>query len=130
MLMCGSWYFYPRLCGTIINCLCGYCCLNGASIALMTSRFYPMGEICSWNIAPVNYEGNLIFDDKGDSYQTYQDDANLMLGLGVVQFILSCAQCTLCCIPLATTPIGEAKKKEKKNKKNKDKKSKDKQEMQ
>ena len=138
MLMFGSWFFYPRLCGSILNCLCGYCCLNGVSIALVSARFSAAGELCSYNIAPVTYNGNgqFEFDPENGNYQTYKDEANLMLGLGVVQFILSCCQCTLCCIPLATTPTGEASKKEKKEKKNKkdkkskDKKSKDKHEVQ
>ena len=88
MLMFGSWYFYPRLCGTILNCLCGYCCMNGVSISLMSARFSITGELCSYNVAPVNYKGDESFDEGGS---TYKDDASLLLAFGAIQFILSCA---------------------------------------
>ena len=88
ILMFGSWFFYPRLCGTILNCLCGYCCVNGMTAALMTARFSAAGELCAHNVAPVEYKGNYEFDEGG---RTYKDDAGLLLALGAIHFILSCA---------------------------------------
>ena len=58
------------------------------SIALMSARFKIAGELCSYNIAPVNYKGNFQFDEGGP---TYADDAALLTGLGVIQFLLACS---------------------------------------
>ena len=58
------------------------------SIALMAARFSAHGELCSHNIAPVEYKGNYEFEEGG---RTYKDDASLMLTLGAIQFIVSCA---------------------------------------
>ena len=54
----------------------------------MTARFSAAGELCAYNVAPVEYKGNYEFDEGG---RTYQDDAGLLLALGAIHFILSCA---------------------------------------
>ena len=54
----------------------------------MNARFGKVGEICSYNVAPVNYKGDFKFDEGGP---TYADDAALLAGMGVIQFLLACA---------------------------------------
>ena len=57
------------------------------------------------NIAPNTYKGDGEFKDNGP---TYQDDANLMLGLAIIQIVFFSAQCCCCWIPLYTTPVKDA----------------------
>ena len=102
VLSFGAFYFCPRYWGSLCN-LCYACCHCLACGAALGVTLSPIGQICSKNIAPSHYEGDWKWSD--DS--TYQSDAGMILGMGIVQFILWCVQCYCCCCPLLMTPRKE-----------------------
>jgi len=97
----GGFWWYPRLIGTMTNFCCACCCHISAVSLLFGGRLNPFGKICSYNLSTSTYKGDLEWEDK----PTYQDDANKMLILAVVQLIFWCVQCCCCCIPLFMTPV-------------------------
>ena len=66
--------------------------------------------MCSFNIAPVDYKGDFEFDEGGS---TYKDEAGMLVALGVLMFLIMCAQCTCCNYCLFSTPVGKKKDKKK-----------------
>ena len=67
VLTVGAFWFYPRLCATVCNCCLGCCHFYGI-VAALNGSLSPYGVMCGYNIAPVDYKGNLEFDVGGTTY--------------------------------------------------------------
>ena len=73
VLMLGSFFFYPRLLGTVCNC-CAACCSCIAFSSIFTVRFSPLGQLCAVNIAPSTFT-----ESKNWSKDTtYKSDGDLL----------------------------------------------------
>ena len=57
LLMLGTWFLYPRIIGTFLNCCAGCFFLMGVSIATLFNQLHSFSDVCSYNIAPVDYKG-------------------------------------------------------------------------
>ena len=67
ILMVGACFFYPRFVGAVCNCLLS--CIH--LIAVIAGFIYSgntLGIYCSYNIAPVDYEGKYRFNSDGATY--------------------------------------------------------------
>lgn len=96
------WYvrFYTSICSCVLvgfNCCAAFVGL-GALVA-------PASRICSFNIAPVEYEGDGKWKADG---ATYADEYDALLGIVVVAIIMLVFQCCIC-VPCIITPV-KAKK--------------------
>ena len=86
VLALGSWNYKLRLYGTISNWFCGIVTLIMA-ISTVVIRFNPVGTLCAFNKAPVDYDSNGQFESDG---RTYADDAELLATFGAIGFVLMC----------------------------------------
>ena len=62
VLTCGSFFWWPRYCGSLFNC-CYCCCTYAGMVFTLAVRFNPMGEMCAINIAPSTWDGAFWKDD-------------------------------------------------------------------
>ena len=85
LLIFGSFYFYPRLVGTYLNCCCscGHIAVAAYALAL---RFNPVGAHCAINVARIQYKGASKFDDTW----TYKRDGDTLAALCILQVIFWC----------------------------------------
>lgn len=116
VLTLGSLYWYVRFCCSICSCiLVGFNCCS-AFIGLVTV-VAPAGRLCSFNIAPVEYEGDGKWKADG---ATYADEYNSLVGVVAVAIILLAFQCCIC-VPCCLTPVKEKSDKKDKEVGDKDK---------
>ena len=105
-LSLGAWYWFPRMCGTMLNCCFGFIHLIAFSIALGV-RFNALGVWCAANVSPIQYEGKVlgmpIFSDSA----TYKSDGSILAAFGAIQVVFWFVQCFFCCLPLCCTPSAE-----------------------
>ena len=75
----GSYYFYPRLVGSLLNfILSGWHYL--AVLVMLTRRFDAFGKLCRANIAPSTYTAEGEWSDA----TTYRSDGDLLFALATV----------------------------------------------
>lgn len=115
VLAIGGYWFYPRLIGTFMNWVLGFCHFCVIIFSLY-ARFSPFGRWCSYNVAGNNgsaiesYE-NLqqvygYFETKSSIFEKdYKGDSILMLNLAFFQLIFCLIQVFCLWIPLYGTPI-------------------------
>ena len=100
VLTIGAFWFWPRFIGTICNCFLS--CCHGIGVGfLFAGALNPYPRICSYNKSTSSYEGDYEWNYEG---MTYEREHGMMFFLGVLQFIIMCAQCCCCCLPLCCTP--------------------------
>ena len=116
LLALGSFFFWPRLIGTYLNCCFGCGALIGAFLGIFEATS-PMGAYCGYNESANTMTGDDTFDEGG---MTYQTDQVMMLLFGIIQLLLGLAQCSCCWMPLCCTPVKD-KEYEKEKEKKKDK---------
>lgn len=80
-------------------------CTIPLSITTLVIRLNPIGVRCSYNNAYVDYTSGKGFGFDKYPYDTYVDDAKLLLTLAIVGLIFGICQCTVCNIPLLCTPV-------------------------
>ena len=78
LMAIGAFWFYPRYVGTVINGCYG-CCHCCAWIMALSSRFNPLGDMCSINVAPNKYEAG-----KWSDASTYKSDGAELAALSSI----------------------------------------------
>lgn len=113
LLALGSFFFWPRLIGTYLNCCFGCGALIGAFLGIFEATS-PMGAYCGYNESANTMTGDDTFDEGG---MTYQTDQVMMLLFGIIQLLLGLAQCSCCWMPLCCTPVEDKEHEQKKEEK-------------
>ena len=103
VLTFGAFLFWARYIGTICNLI--YSTFNCiAFLLVLTFRFYPVGNWCSYNDAPNSFSSRLAKGLPDEDGTTYRSDATYMAVFGILQGILWVFQCFCCCLPCIMTP--------------------------
>jgi len=97
----GTWFWWPRYIGCIMNCCLANCTLIGGIVSIVAVG-RPYGRICSYNRSTSTYKGDYEWDFDG---RTYEDEFGMILGVGVLSFVFWFIQCCCCWIPCYTTPL-------------------------
>jgi len=116
LLAVGGYWFYPRLIGTFVNWVLGFChlCIIGFTLY---ARFSPFGRWCSYNTAGNNGFAIETYDKLQYQYgyislaqssilvKDYRGDATLMLNLAIFQLSFCLIQVFCLWLPLYRTPV-------------------------
>jgi len=105
-LSLGAWWWFPRMCGTMLNCCYSIIHLVAFAIALGV-RFNALGVWCAANVSPIQYEGRIMGIPVFTDSATYKSDGNILAALGAVQVVFWFVQCFFCWLPLCCTPSSE-----------------------
>ena len=76
LMAIGGYWFYPRLFGTFINC-CYACCHCAAWTMAVGVYASPLGQLCTLNVHPNDYEGDgkwTYTEDPSAEHWTYKKD--------------------------------------------------------